>query len=120
MNSSSASMTDLMFLLLIFLMIATTLINSNALKLTLPKSTAPNKEKAEVVVSITPELQYYVDEVAVAAGELEGALRQKMSGVEDPRLILRADMTVPWNEVVKVMNIAKNNNYQMIAATSPE
>lgn len=120
MSSSSASMTDLMFLLLIFLMIATTLINSNALKLTLPKSTSPNKDKSLVVVSIAPDLQIYVDDAVVPAFSLEAVLQQRLRGVEEPKIILRADEKVPVGEVVKVMNIAKNNNFQMNLATSPE
>lgn len=120
MSSSSASMTDLMFLLLIFLMIATTLINSNALKLTLPQSTSPNKDKALVVVSITPDLVIYVDDQVVPAFSLEAVLQQKLKGVAEPKIILRSDEQVPVGEVVKVMNIAKDNNYQLNLATAPE
>ena len=62
---SSASMTDLMFLLLVFMLIATTLINPNALKLTLPTSNNQIKEKPYTTVSITSDLQYYVETVPV-------------------------------------------------------
>lgn len=120
MSSSSASMTDLMFLLLIFLMIATTLINSNALKLTLPKSTSPSKDKTTVIVSITPDAQFYVDDTKVDFQSLESALRAKLDGVAEPRISLRADENVPWREVVRVMNIAKNNDYKLDAATQLE
>ncbi|MEF9950402.1 MAG: biopolymer transporter ExbD [Mucinivorans sp.] len=120
MNSSSASMTDLMFLLLIFLMIATTLINSNALKLTLPKSTSPSKDQSTVVVSLTSDLQFYVDETPVASQNLEATLRAKLNGVAEARISLRADKSVPWEEIVRVMNIAKNNDYKLDAATMAE
>ena len=61
MGGSSASQTDLIFLLLLFLMISTTLINPNALKLLLPKSSNANKEKPYTTASITADLQYIVE-----------------------------------------------------------
>ncbi len=116
---SAASMTDLMFLLLVFMLIATTLINPNALKLTLPTSNNQIKEKPYTTVSITPDLQYYVEDTPVQLAELESALQAKMEGVEQPVLSLHADKTVPIDNVVKVMNIAKDNRWTLILATSP-
>ena len=75
---SAASMTDLMFLLLIFLLISTTLINPNALKLLLPKSANQLKEKPYTTVSITSDLQYYVETSPVSFDNLESALQSKM------------------------------------------
>ena len=102
-------MTDLMFQLLLFMLISTTLINPNALKLMLPKSSNQLKEKPYTTVSITKDLNYYV----------ERALQAKMQGAEDPTVSLHCDKSVPVDEVVKVMNIAKNNKYKLILATSP-
>ena len=116
---SAASMTDLMFLLLVFMLIATTLINPNALKLTLPTSNNQIKEKPYTTVSITPDLQYYVEDTPVQLAELESALQAKMEGVEQPVLSLHADKTVPIDNVVKVMNIDKDNRWTLILATSP-
>ena len=116
---SAASMTDLMFLLLVFMLIATTLINPNALKLTLPTCNNQIKEKPYTTVSITPDLQYYVEDTPVQLAELENALQAKMEGVEQPVLSLHADKTVPIDNVVKVMNIAKDNRWTLILATSP-
>ena len=116
---SAASMTDLMFLLLVFMLIATTLINPNALKLTLPTGNNQIKEKPYTTVSITPDLQYYVEDTPVQLAELENALQAKMEGVEQPVLSLHADKTVPIDNVVKVMNIAKDNRWTLILATSP-
>jgi len=117
---SSASMTDLMFLLLVFLLIATTLITPNALRLTLPKSTNQLKEKAYITVSITPDLQYYVEGTPVSPGEVEGILKGFLDGRKNPVVALQCDQSVPIGEVVKVMNIAKRNEYQLILPTSPE
>ncbi len=120
MNSSSASMTDLMFLLLIFLMIATTLINTNALKLTLPRATSPSKDKVTVTVTIDQDHRCFVGEVEVGFDGLETALEREMAGAEEKRISLRADETAPWGRVVYVMNIAKNRGYKLDAATNPE
>lgn len=117
---SSASMTDLMFLLLIFMLIATTLINPNALKLLLPQSTNQLKEKPYTTVSITADLKYYVETQPVAFSNLESALRTRLEGKEEPTVSLHCDKSVPIDEVVKVMNIAKNNNYRLILATAAE
>ena len=112
-------MTDLMFLLLVFMLIATTLINPNALKLTLPTSSNQIKEKPYTTVSITPDLQYYVETEPVALSDLENVLRVKLNGVEKPTVSLHADKSVPIDNVVKVMNIAKDNKYTLILATNP-
>jgi len=117
---SSASMTDLMFLLLVFLLIATTLITPNALRLTLPKSTNQLKEKAYITVSITPDLEYYVEGTPVAPAEVEGILQGILDGKKNPVVALQCDQSVPIGEVVKVMNIAKRNEYQLILPTTPE
>lgn len=116
---SSASMTDLMFLLLVFMLIATTLINPNALKLTLPTSNNQIKEKPATTVSITADLQYYVENSPVAVGELENALMEKLLDSKEPTVSLHADKSVPIDNVVTVMNIAKNNKWKLILATSP-
>ena len=119
-TTSAASMTDLMFLLLIFLMIATTLINSNAVQLALPKSTSPVQDKPATSISITSDLQYFLDERPVSASELEGLLQAKLTGQENPVVYLYADKRVSWETVVDVMNIAKRNNYKLNAGTIPE
>lgn len=120
MNSSSASMTDLMFLLLIFLMIATTLINSNALKINLPKGTAPNADKTIVTVSLNSSLQWYLEDQPVQFSELESLLPAKLEGMPEPRISFYGDKTVPLDQVVKIMNLANRNNAKLNLATAPE
>ena len=116
---SAASMTDLMFLLLIFMLIATTLINPNALKLLLPQSANQIKEKPYTTVSITPDHQFYVETTPVAAAELESVLRSRLEGVEKPIISLHCDESTVMKDAVFVMDIAKNNNYACILATRP-
>lgn len=120
MDVGSASMTDLMFLLLIFLMIATTLINNNALQLALPKSTSPTQDKPVTRISITADSQYFIDDKPVDPAAIEGILATKLAGQERPIVFLFADKLTPWEDVVRMMNIAKNNNYNLSAATAPE
>jgi biopolymer transport protein ExbD len=117
---SMSSMTDIIFLLLIFFMLTSTLIAPNALKLLLPKSNNQTDATPVVSVSITEDLQYYIGQKRVEYMNLETMLHQKLRKEEDPVISLHADKNVPINEVVKVMNIAKNNRYKLILATRPE
>ena len=120
---SSSAMTDLMFLLLIFMLIATTLINPNALKLMLPKSSNQLKDKAITTVSIQQSgkgYNYYVElEKVDGMAGIERALKARLADQTDPTVSLHCDKTVAVDEVVKVMNIAKNNDYKLILATQP-
>ena len=118
---SSSAMTDLMFLLLIFMLIATTLINPNALKLELPKSSNQLKDKAITTVSIEQkgsEYFYYVELDKVQGIEgVERALKARLDGQQEPTVSLHCDKKVAVDEVVKVMNVAKDNGYRLILAT---
>ena len=123
---SVSSMTDIVFLLLIFFLVTSTLINPNALKLLLPKSTGQVNAKATVSVSIKDwgddTYTYHINgnqeptQFQDVADELIGLL----SAEEDPTFSIYCDQTVPVGEVVQVMNIAKRNHYKVILATQPE
>ncbi len=117
---SMSSMTDIVFLLLIFFMVTSTLIAPNALKLLLPQSNSQAPAKPQVTVSITKDFQYFVGETKVSSlGDLEHRLRVALAKEEEPTLSLHVDKSVPMEEVVKVMNIAKDNKFRVILATSP-
>ena len=123
---SVSSMTDIVFLLLIFFLVTSTLINPNALKLLLPKSTGQVNAKATVSVSIKDwgdnVYTYHVNgsqepvPYEVVEEELIGLLSQE----EDPTFSIYSDQSVPVGEVVQMMNIAKRNHYKVILATQPE
>jgi biopolymer transport protein ExbD len=124
---SMSSMTDIVFLLLIFFLVTSTLINPNALKLLLPKSTGQVSAKATVSVSIkhwhdTDTFSYHIngDETPIRFDRIEDELIDLLQTEEDPTFSIYADETVPIREVVAVMNIAKRNHYKVIMATSPE
>lgn len=124
---SMSSMTDIVFLLLIFFLVTSTLVNPNALKLLLPKSTGQVSAKATVSVSIkhwhdTDTFSYHINgsQSAIPFSQVEDELIDLLINEEDPTFSIYADETVPIKEVVQVMNIAKRNHYKVIMATSPE
>lgn len=125
-DTAMSSMTDLVFLLLIFFLITSTLVNPNALKLVLPKSTGQVSAKATVSVSIKDwqdgSYTYHIngDEQPVPFTEVEDDLVDLLQNEEDPTFSIYADESVPVKEVVSVMNIAKRNHYKVILATQPE
>jgi len=116
---SVASMTDMIFLLLIFFMISSTMVNPNAIKLLLPQSQNQTAAKPLTTVSITDDLKYYIEKVPVTFDQIEPMLQQKLGTNPDIYISLHVDESVPMKEVVKVMNIAKKNKYKLILATRP-
>ena len=125
-NMSMSSMTDIVFLLLIFFLVTSTLINPNALKLLLPKSTGQVSAKPTVTVSIKDWGQdrytYHINgnEKPVPFARVEDELVGMLQSSDDPTFSIYADESVPVGELVQVMNIAKRNHYKVILATSPE
>jgi biopolymer transport protein ExbD len=116
---SVASMTDMIFLLLIFFMISSTMVHPNALKLLLPQSENQTAAKPLTTVAITSDLKYYVEKTPVAFEQIEPTLQQKLGANPEIYISLHVDESVPMKEVVKVMNIAKKNKYKLILATRP-
>ncbi|MGL4364807.1 MAG: ExbD/TolR family protein [Bacteroidales bacterium] len=119
---SLSSMSDLVFLLLIFFMITSTMISPNALKLLLPKSSSQVQSKPTVSVSIQQNNpSFYVDgSQSVTLSELESVLSQHLKTREEPTISIHAEKTVAIDRVVQVMNLAKRNQWKVILATSPE
>ncbi|GAB7088232.1 biopolymer transporter ExbD [Marinifilum fragile] len=114
---SMSSMTDIVFLLLIFFMVTSTLISPNALKLLLPKSSNQTAAKPITTVSIDKSFNFYIETTPVPFSQLEQKLQRKLAREEDPTISLHVDKSVPMEQVVKVMNIAKDNKYKLILAT---
>jgi biopolymer transport protein ExbD len=121
---SLASMSDLVFLLLIFFMLASTLVAPNALKLLLPQSNNQTAAKPVTTISITKDLQYYINDEGnlrqVAFQEIEPYLKKKFGGKQETYISLYTDRSVPVEQVVKIMNIARKNEFKLILATAPE
>jgi biopolymer transport protein ExbD len=119
-NFSSTGMTDVVFNLLIFFMLTSTLVHPTALKLLLPKGSTQTSAKPQTTVSITRDQQYYVEQQPVRLDQLEEVLKSKLGNKPDMYISLHADKNVPFESVVKVLNIAQANNYKLIIATSPK
>jgi len=114
-----SSMTDIVFLLLIFFMIASTLVSTSAIDILLPKASGKTENKKSVAVSIKKDLTYYIDEKRVGESVLESELVAVLSSEEKPTVILRAEKSVPVENVVKVMDIANRNKFKVILAVKP-
>lgn len=121
---SMSSMTDIVFLLLIFFMVTSTLISPNALKLMLPQSSNQTKAKPMTSISIDKKLNYHINDngklVKCTFNQIEPMLQEILGDNADAFISLHMDKSLPVDEMVKVMNIARRNNYKLILATSPE
>lgn len=124
---SMASMSDIVFLLLIFFMLTSTLVAPNALKLLLPSSNSRTIEKPpKIIISINPEYDYFLQGIQVDETSLETGLLEKLAGHESASIRLEADKTVPVQYVVNVIDIVNNVNqkydkkHKVIMATSPK
>ncbi|MDA9875333.1 MAG: ExbD/TolR family protein [Flavobacteriaceae bacterium] len=114
-----SSMTDIVFLLLIFFMIASTLVTTNAIDILLPKASGKTENKKSVAVSIKKDLSFYIDQSKVEVQNLEAELLELLQKEATPTLVLRAEKSVPVDYVVKVMDIANRNKFKIILAVNP-
>jgi biopolymer transport protein ExbD len=118
-NFNMSSMTDIVFLLLIFFMLTSTLVSPNALKLLLPSSKAKTLEKQTISISITKDIQFYINENPVLDNTIEQELKLIINNEQEPAIILHTDKSVAIEHVVKVMDIAYRNKYKIVLATTP-
>ena len=125
-NFNTSSMSDLVFLLLIFFMMTSTLVAPNAIKLLLPSSSSKTMAKQTVTVYINDLFQYYVDETPVTDEDLTSVINSRIDGQADATIVLRSDKSVPVQYVVNVIdavndiNNATQQNHKVILATSPK
>jgi len=124
---SMASMSDMVFLLLIFFVVTSTMINPNALKLMLPKSTNQASEKPMMTLSIKhyPEQNMYTYHIdgnpqPILFSNVEPAMQARLMNEENPVFSIHADETVPYGEVFKIINIGKRNHFTPMLAARPE
>lgn len=121
---SMASMTDVIFLLLIFFMVTSTVVVPNAIKLTLPQSQKQTAAKPLSRVTIDANLNYYVAfgnqrEKQVTFDDITPFLQEQYNKEPEMYVALYADETVPYREIVKVLNIANENQFKIVLATRP-
>jgi len=121
---SMASMTDIIFLLLIFFMITSTVVVPNAIKVNLPQAQKQTAAKPLTRITIDASRNFYVGygnqrDKQVAFDDIIPFLQERIEQEPDMYVALYADETVPFNEVVKVMHIVYVNQFQMVIMTRP-
>lgn len=121
---SMASMTDVIFLLLIFFMVTSTVVFPNAIKVLLPQSKQQTSAKPLTRVTIDANMNYYVAfgnqrERSVTFDEIAPFLVDAQGKEPEMYVALYADESVPYREVVRVLNIANEHNFKMVLATRP-
>ncbi|GAE21854.1 ExbD/TolR family protein [Bacteroides pyogenes] len=123
-NFSMASMTDVIFLLLIFFMITSTAVSPNAIKVLLPQGKQQTSAKPLTRVVIDKDLNYYAGfgnetEKQLTLDELTPFLQRCAEKEPEMYVALYADETVPYREIVRILNIANENHFKMVLATRP-
>ncbi|MDX9942293.1 MAG: biopolymer transporter ExbD [Bacteroidales bacterium] len=122
---NTASMSDLVFLLLIFFMLTSTLVAPNAIKLLLPSSESRTMAKQTVTVYLNEDYQMFLEETPVTTEELHSGLLQMLAIEEEGSVVLRADQTVPVQYIVNVIDVVNSINnanqtrHKVILATQP-
>ncbi len=117
---SMSSMTDIVFLLLVFFLLTSPAITPEALDLILPKAKGKTTNVQNLSVSINKKKQFYVNSKRVSEKGLENTVVNQLKTVENPTIILRAEEGVPIEKAVKVMDIANRHKYKIVLAVKPD
>ncbi|SHG29184.1 outer membrane transport energization protein ExbD [Flavobacterium segetis] len=115
-----SSMTDIVFLLLIFFMLTSTMVTTNALDLVLPKAKGKTDSNKNIAVSINKKLEFFIDKEPVSETELESKLLSLFTADKDKAIILRAEEGVPIEKAVNVLDIANRNQIKVVLAVRPK
>ena len=117
----TSAMNDIMFFLLLFFLIASTVTNPNVIKLMLPKSSSGQSvSKKTITVSVTKDLKYYVDKKEIPVSSLQATLLTYKTLATELTIVLYVDKTVAIQDVVQVMDIAQKLNIKLVLATEPK
>jgi biopolymer transport protein ExbD len=111
-----SSMTDIVFLLLIFFMLTSTLVTVSAIDVLLPKASGKTENSKSVAVTITSKSLFYIDKTNVSSSKLESEILRKVGADKKKTIIIRGDKDVPYKNVMKVIDIANRNKLKMILA----
>jgi biopolymer transport protein ExbD len=115
----TSSLSDIMFFLLLFFLITSTLATPNVLKLLLPNSkTSSQSIKHPLVISVTKDLQYAVNNTPVLIDQLEPTVKSLIANQTDPTALLKIDKTVQLQNIVELLDIGNRNKIKMVLATS--
>jgi biopolymer transport protein ExbD len=111
-----SSMTDIVFLLLIFFMITSTLVTVSAIDVLLPSASGKTENNKSLGVTITNTSLFYIDKTKVSAANLESEILRKIGADKQKTIVIRGDKEVPYKNVMKVIDIANRNKLKMILA----
>jgi biopolymer transport protein ExbD len=116
---STSSLNDIMFFLLLFFLIVSSLANPNVIKLLLPNSkSAQTLDKQQITISITKDKRYFIDNQQISFRDIEQILKGKISTVKEPTVILRLENTLTVQDLVDVLEIGTRLNVRMVMATN--
>jgi biopolymer transport protein ExbD len=116
---STSSLNDIMFFLLLFFLIVSTLANPNVIKLLLPASNAAqNINKQQITISVTENKEYFIDQTKVSLRDIESILKAKISGVEEPTVVLRFAYNLSVQDLVDVLEVGTRLKVKMVLATT--
>ena len=115
-NFNMSSMTDIVFLLLIFFMLSSTLVTVSAIDVLLPKAGGKTENNASVAISITNQSKFYIDKTLVSEKNLELEILRNVGTNKKKTIVIRGDQNVPYKSVMKVIDIANKNKLKMILA----
>ena len=115
---STSSLNDIMFFLLLFFLIVSTLANPNVIKVLLPKSkTAQEIDKQQINLTVTEDRRYFIDQKEVLLSELEQKLQEHVKGIENPTVVLRFAKSLNIQDLVDVLEVGVRLNIKMVMAT---
>ncbi|KAB7729110.1 biopolymer transporter ExbD [Rudanella paleaurantiibacter] len=116
---ATSSLNDIMFFLLLFFLIISTVANPNVIKLMLPKASSSQQlSKKQVTLSVDANKQYFIDKQPVAPENLENELKAIMAGIDEPTVVVRFDKSLTVQDLVGVLETGAKLNIKMVMATS--
>lgn len=118
---ATSSLSDIMFFLLLFFLIISTLANPNVIKMTLPKAKANEKTNKQLIsLSVTEDKKFYIDKQEVAFENLETSLMSKIGTDKEQTVVVRIPFNMQVQDLVDVLQIGVKNNLKFVIATSPK
>lgn len=118
---ATSSLSDIMFFLLLFFLIISTLANPNVIKMTLPKAKSNEKTNKQLIsLSVTEDKKFYIDKQEVDFENLETSLMSKIGTDKEQTVVVRIPFNLQVQDLVDVLQIGVKNNLKFVIATSPK
>jgi biopolymer transport protein ExbD len=116
---STSSLNDIMFFLLLFFLIVSSLANPNVIKLLLPNSkSSQNLSKQQISISVTRDKKYYIDSHQVNFEDIEPLLKARITSLVEPTIILRMEYTLTVQDLADLLEIGTRLKVKMVMATN--